>query len=419
MNKKILVITYWVNKQGNSPGIMADDKISSLLALGNELIVLSSFDSVPIKKKNVKHFRVPSLNFFNFFLESKNTSYSDKVLLFFFLPFVLSVGILLDLFEGIFLKGKGGGKWIWFISAFFAGMFVNTFYKVNYIFSMGGPASAHLAGLFINFFFKKKLFIELQDPLVGKDIGRSKFSSKGLMLLEKIIIKYCNKLVFVTNQAAKECIFRNYKYKDKVYGVYSGAIKQVSDIKINDYQKKNNFLIFAHIGTLYSSRNFEKIISSLKNLVNRGLLNISKIKIINLGDVYGEKQKKMLNKFYISWNKSIDRSMALKICTQADVLLLIQHTDDRSRLTFPYKTYEYLNFNKIIFGLLNNNELRDFLEKKGHICANINDVRDISAKLNYIINNKEKIIKNIKIKKNLFLLNPAKQTNKIFKTISE
>ena len=130
-------------------------------------------------------------------------------------------------------------------------------------------------------------------------------------------------------------------------------------------------------------------------------------------------KKKTLNKFYISWNKSIDRSMALKICSQADVLLLIQHTDDRSRLTFPYKTYEYLNFNKIIFGLLNNNELRDFLEKKGHICANINDVRDISAKLNYIINNKEKIIKNIKIKKNLFLLNPVKQTNKIFKTISE
>ena len=68
MNKKILVITYWVSKQGNSPGIMADDKISSLLTLGNELIVLSSFDSVPIKKKNVKHFIVPSLNFFNFFL---------------------------------------------------------------------------------------------------------------------------------------------------------------------------------------------------------------------------------------------------------------------------------------------------------------------------------------------------------------
>ena len=72
MKKKILLISYWVNKTGNSPGIMADDKIHSLLKLNYKIIVLSSFDCKKIKKENITHFRVPSISLNDYFIESKS-----------------------------------------------------------------------------------------------------------------------------------------------------------------------------------------------------------------------------------------------------------------------------------------------------------------------------------------------------------
>ena len=180
MKKKILLISYWINKQGNSPGIMADDKIYNLSKLGYKIIVLSSCDSSLIKNKNIIHYRVPSISFNDFFYEFRNRQFKDLLTLILFLPIIFSLGIILDIIEYLLIRGKGGGKWFWFIPAMVVGIFVCIFYRVNYLLTTGGPASAHLAGLTTNIFFKKKLFIELQDPLVGKDIGRSKLSSNYL-----------------------------------------------------------------------------------------------------------------------------------------------------------------------------------------------------------------------------------------------
>ena len=56
--KKILLISYWINKQGNSPGIMADDKVFNLNKLGYKTIVLSSYDSKIIRDKNIINSRL-------------------------------------------------------------------------------------------------------------------------------------------------------------------------------------------------------------------------------------------------------------------------------------------------------------------------------------------------------------------------
>lgn len=142
---------------------------------------------------------------------------------------------------------------------------------------------------------------------------------------------------------------------------------------------------------------------------------MSKISILNYGDVYGEEQIKMLNQPYIKWCKSKNRLSAIKVCCKSDILLLIQHTDQRSKLTFPFKLYEYLNLPKIIFALTNNNELKNMLLKRGHVCANINNINDISTKINFILRNKKKLLKNIIRKKHLFEINSTQQCHKIFK----
>ena len=409
--KKILLISYWINKQGNSPGIMADDKVFNLNKLGYKTIVLSSYDSKIIRDKNIIHYRIPSISFNDFIYEIKNKKFNDIYVLYLMLPIILTIGILLDLFEHFLLRGKGGGKWFWFLSAMMIGIFICLFHKVDYLFTTGGPASAHLTGILTNFFFKKKLFIELQDPLVGKDIGRSNLSSKYLLIFEKLILKSCYRLVFVTNTAAIECRKRNPKFKSKIKGIYSGAVKLLNCKK----KKFSKNLRFIHSGTLYTSRNFKNLILAINFSVKKNKLNMSKISILNYGDVYGEEQIKMLNQPYIKWCKSKNRLSAIKVCCKSDILLLIQHTDQRSKLTFPFKLYEYLNLPKIIFALTNNNELKNMLLKRGHVCANINNINDISTKINFILKNKKKFLKNIIRKKHLFEINSTQQCHKIFK----
>ena len=43
----------------------------------------------------------------------------------------------------------------------------------------------------------------------------------------------------------------------------------------------------------------------------------------------------------------ISRNSALR-AMDSDVLLLVQHTDDRSILTIPFKIYDYLNTENLI-----------------------------------------------------------------------
>lgn len=410
MKKKILLISYWVNKKGNSPSIMADDKIYNLKKLQNKLIIISSFDGQKISVNNVKHYRVPSLSLIDFIQECKNKNIYQLVDLVIYIPFILIFGLIFDIIEHIFLKGKGGGKWFWFISATVLTFIIKSFHKIDYVFTTGGPASAHLTGVLSNIFFKKKLFIELQDPLVGKDIGRSSLSSKYLLILEKLILKNCDKLVFVTKTAANECKLRNLEFKFKIKSVYSGAVKLL-ECKKKTFSKP---LKFIHSGTLYTSRNLKNLIIAINLLKKKKKIDNSKISLLNFGDVYGENQIKMLDEPYISWRKSTNRVDAIKFCCKSDVLLLIQHTDQRSKLTFPFKVYEYLNLKKIIFALVNNNELKKMLTKRGHVCANINDVDDISNKLYFIIKNKKSLLSKIIKKKNKFEINSMHQSKKIF-----
>ena len=414
MLKKILLISYWVNKKGNSPSIMADDKIDSLLKIGASIIVISSFDSNKILKNNVLHVRVPSLSCGDYFDQIKNVvTIFDKFIFLFFFPFVITLGLVSDYVEKIILKGKGGGYWLWFAFTSPIAIFINLVFKPDLYFSTGGPASSHLVGIIISFFSKSKYYAELQDPLVGKDIGRFNTSKKFLKFFEIILLKRCYKLIFVTKKAADEAKIRNKKFSYKIKGIYSGSVNKNINLDFNNSSKKI-ITKFIHLGTLYSSRNLNNFIRSLKYLSNQSKISLSKIKVINLGDIYGEAQIDHTKLHYVEWHKSINRKEALKKSLNSDFLLLIQHIDERSNLTFPYKVYEYLNLQKPIFALINNNELKRLLEKKGHICANVNNIKDIVYKLHFLITNKEKIINNVRNLKFNSRIDPVAQCKKLF-----
>ena len=101
----------------------------------------------------------------------------------------------------------------------------------------------------------------------------------------------------------------------------------------------------------------------------------------------------------------------MRLALSYDLLLLVQHTDNRSKLTIPYKTWDYLNLQKPILALLNNNELKTLLDELGHYTCNVNDVDSIvDAILRFVHDHKENKVK--------ILTNPYNINDQVFEFLS-
>ena len=122
------------------------------------------------------------------------------------------------------------------------------------------------------------------------------------------------------------------------------------------------------VGTLYTNRNLNNLIKAMDQLISERKINLTTFEIINIGEIYGDIKKKHLSKFYIKKLPITDRQTALKISLKYDFLILVQHTDERSKTTIPFKFYDYLNLNKLVIGIINSNELIKIFKKNVLIC---------------------------------------------------
>lgn len=76
---------------------------------------------------------------------------------------------------------------------------------------------------------------------------------------------------------------------------------------------------------------------------------------------------------------------------------LIQNTDDRSIVTIPFKTYEYINTGKLILALLyKNKELENIMLQYGHLVCQANDIVAIKNNLRRITGDIFSLYHNIK-----------------------
>ena len=64
---------------------------------------------------------------------------------------------------------------------------------------------------------------------------------------------------------------------------------------------------------------------------------------------------------------------------------MIQNSDLRSQVTIPYKTYDYLNLDNTILGLLNSKELTNLIQEYGHVALDLNDISSISSALKELL----------------------------------
>ena len=389
-SESTLVITYFYGVQGCCPAEWADDKVHALNESKKNIILLTSMLSQKSSDSNVKHYRIPSLSIADLQHEINETKQLGRKVPYFkvlmFLPFVLTLGLLLDLLQKVVTAGNGGGKWSWAFPAAIVALYLSIRYRTKLIFTTGGPASAHLAGVFVRALTGKRLVCELQDPLTGKDIGRNSRSALLLGWVESLMIKNANKVVYVTKQAAEYVKNRYPKGRANIVGVYPGSwpFKQ---IKNDESSVSSSALTIIHLGTLYSTRNLYTLIEAIDELIDSGAIASNEIEILNLGEIYGEIKDHHLQRSYVRQESIKPREEAVILASKYKVSLLVQHSDDRSNATIPYKTYDYLNIGNPILALTNNEELYDLLAINGHLPVAVDDVSAIKVALLGLLNN--------------------------------
>lgn len=396
-NLPILFLSYFYGVQGCCPAEWADDKVDALSNKGKNIILISALSSKKCNCPNVKHFRIPSFSWIDFKSEVRELKLRDEPLskwkILCYYPFALILGTIIDFLQKIVVGGNGGGKWAWAITCFLCAFPLVFLFRCSVIFSTGGPASSHLAGGLLSLLTRKQLICELQDPLVGKDIGRNQNSSRLLAVVENFVVKVSSKVVYVTKLAAQEAKERYPEFASKIYAIYPGSRKFFNlkdEISSSEDVANIKRLEMIHLGTLYSSRNLNSLIQAIDELINEQKITEGQITILNLGEIYGEIKEHHLSRSYVTQHSIIPRKDAVLEASTKMVSLLIQHTDDRSQTTIPYKTYDYLNIGNPILGLTNSDELSHLLHDSGNVAANVSDVQKIKLNLLDLFDNYSK-----------------------------
>ena len=379
--KNMLVISHMANIPGCCQAEWVDDRIYELIKREYNISVISATHCFKYGNQ-IKHYRVPSILPFEAKgeineIESMNIDIESRPFTIKYLRFMRSVSKSLDKLN--FSLFKGEGRWFWMFSSLFIGLRIMPFQKYELIYSTGGPASAHLAGIILSKIFRRKLMVELQDPLTGEGIGRNKHTIKALGIVEKFIIKKADHIIFATKNASIAAKEKYPNASHKIDYVYPGAKKLNPAREIKRGSENNKKINFSYIGSLYQTRNLDNFFRALEELSPTQTYEVNLYGW--LADDILERTKRLKNG-NIKIHGMIPREAAIKNAQKADVLLLVQHTDLRSSKTIPFKLYDYLNTENLIFGLTyKNDEIDDILIKHGHITSDASSVELIKKSL--------------------------------------
>lgn len=381
--KPLLFVSFFVGIRGNCPAEWADDKIRVLEDIKREVVVLTGMGSHVADRPGVHFFRVPSLSWNDFKEEIKELRVGGEsvpFVMYLLFPFAFIFGNILDFILHKITKGISAGRWSWTITAFPVAVFLKWRYGLGDVFCTGGPMAAHLVGGAVVRLTGGRLFCEFQDPLLGSTMTRSSMTRRIASRIEAWLTKLSSRAVYVTQEAANLSRQRNPDNAMQIVCVYPGAWRFFPPVS-PDVHADGEMFEFLHLGTLYGSRNLDMFFDALDALHNEGFELARYVRVVNLGAMYCNAAQCYLSRSDFQSIDALDRIDALVRAKRASALLLIQHTDERSRETIPYKTYDYLNLELPVFGLLNNDELKALIESCGGHAAQADNVEAIKRTL--------------------------------------
>jgi glycosyltransferase involved in cell wall biosynthesis len=388
IDQPLLFVSYRLgeSKFGGVMSEYAEDKIRIANELGIKTYVVTSLDSVPIQRSNVKYYRVPCLSFIELMAQIKDLRECNQKLplqFFLILPLAMTVGFLFDnVLKFLFKSSFGGGFWSWPITALPVVIYLKIKYRIKNLLATGS-ASSGILGALTHLMTGIKFYYEVPDPIVGVTMNYSKKRLSRIVNLESFIIHNSAKTIFNTKFAAALASSRCPENADKITSLYPGAWK----FNLQNIPKLDNKITFIHVGSLYGSRNLDLFLKAVTELEELGFITAEEIRIINIGAVHLSCSEYYLSNFEFIFLPEQKRESALEIANSASVLLLIQHKDLRSQETIPFKLYDYLNLQLPILGLIDNHEIENILVNYKNFLAPTDDLASIKYAIMECVNN--------------------------------
>lgn len=353
---KLLFVSFFSGIKGNCPAEWADDKID-VLSRSKIIFLITCIYSKHVSNKNFRVYKIPSLSIIDFITELKESKNRGISVNYYgiipWIPLIILFGSVIDLIQIIIKRKISGAKLSWSIPAFILMTYLVIIYRIPLIFATGGAMSAQLASSIFGIFSSKRIICEFQDPMVGSSMRVKSLN----VLFEKFIIIFSSKVAFVTKNARDSSRKRHPRLSHKIFSYYPGS--KALDVNI-DYSPQSKNVTLVHIGTLYGKRNLDKLIEAIKE-AKKILPQDCSVKILNVGEIYCDEKENYINSGLVEIISEQPRHLACKYLDNC-IPLLIQHEDRLSEETIPYKTYDYLNSGKIIFGILYSKELFDILD---------------------------------------------------------
>ena len=371
MRDRWLIISYFAHIDAMAPSHHIDDRLSFFTQKGIDVCLLTS--PCGTHYNNLTHARIPSpapsgIRYeVRYFLRRRTRKkfwfkFWETILLLPIYPFYFIEKIILRL----------DSTWSWFITASIAATLLAIKKRPSALYSTGGPVSAHIAAMIASFVTKIPHIAEFQDPLVHQYAAPGRLERHFIKGIERLIFKTAYAVVFLTQQAAKNASERNNNSK-KTFAIYAGAVPRENMTPYSHEEALN----IAHFGSIGGSRNLDYIFKALVLLFceSPNLPNYFRLHL------YGNNSRNVSKKIeqfpyreILNVRGKVQRQEAVDFMYKADVLLLIQNTDDVSFETIPSKVYEYLHTGRPVLALVyRNDELRSMLEGMGHIVVQADD----------------------------------------------
>jgi glycosyltransferase involved in cell wall biosynthesis len=379
----VIFVSYESGDFRNCPAEWADDKVMSLVRMGKKVALVTSYASSLESSERLKVFKVLSISKRDFEDEiarrKLHAGAVDK------LPFGSRFisGTFGRLFDSAFRFLAGADSWgrySWVLSALPIIAKLIILNPSAALVASGGPSSSQVSiTLASSLVTRRRPILEFQDPFIGSEMALSSRARRVLESLEAWLVERASKIVMVTDGAANEMRSRHLANAEKILRIYPGSPR--FEVSATEFAPGNGQFEIVHLGTLYGTRNLDLVFEALDNIYQKKPDVRGKIKVRNLGNIHLDNTDDYLARADFVHDEPLPRQLALAQAAKSGALLLIQHKDSRSRETIPYKTYDYLNLNLPIVGILNNPELAELCVRAGGVAASATSVDEIEKAL--------------------------------------
>jgi glycosyltransferase involved in cell wall biosynthesis len=276
-------------------------------------------------------------------------------------------------------------QFVWILLALPKALWVSR--SCDVIYSSSSPVSAHVLGLIIHKLTGKPWVSDYRDAwtLDTEWFPPTRFHRWIGEQLEKACVKNARYIVNVTEQITQNFKKKYLEYVDKWLTIHNGYDEDEM-AGFRGRKSPENYMLFTSLGSMYSGRNPIPFLEVLDELLEEGFISRGAVKVSFIGAQDAHLEIFIAQHFLHDIVKifpQIPQLDAFEHLSDSHVALLIGSDMERTAMTS--KVFEYAGMGKLIFALVPDGPVKDFVEKCSGMVADPKDKAQIKSALRTLI----------------------------------